>query len=168
MEKKYLINNQIRAEKVRVIDKEGKQIGIFSLEEALKMAKEKGLDLVQITDKVDPPICKIVDYGKFLYEMKKREKKTKGKTVEMKTIRLSFNISLHDLETKGNQAIKFLKDGHPLMIEMILKGREKLFEDFAKEKFEKFLEIIKQNIEIKIDEPLKKVPKGFIMRVSKK
>lgn len=168
MEKRYLINNQIRAEKVRVIDKEGKQLGVFPLEEALKMAKESGLDLVQITDKVEPPICKIVDYGKFLYEMKKKEKKIKGRQIEMKTIRLSFNISLHDLQTKGNQAIKFLKEGHPLMIEMILRGREKLFENVAKEKFEKFLEIVKQNLEIKVDEPLKKVPKGFITRISKK
>ncbi len=164
--KRYLINNQIRAEKVRVIDEQGKQLGVFSLEGALKIAKEKNLDLILISEKADPPVCKIADYGKFLYQEKKKEKKEKKS--EVKEIRLSFNISDHDMETRANQAEKFLKAGDKLKIQMILHGREKVLADFAKEKFKKFIEILQKKVEIKIEQDLKKTPGGFIMIVAKK
>lgn len=169
MEKKFLINNQIRASKVRIIDDQGKNLGIFSLEEALKMAKERNLDLIQITDKADPPVCRIFDYGKFLYQIKKKEReKRKEKGVEIKGIRLGFNISEHDMEIRANQAKEFLEKGNRIQIEMILRGREKLLTDFAKEKIKKFLEILESKIPIKVEQELKKVPRGFIMIVSKK
>ncbi|MBC7074331.1 translation initiation factor IF-3 [Candidatus Parcubacteria bacterium] len=168
MKKQYLVNNQIRAEIVRVIDKEGKQLGIFKLEEALELARGQNLDLILITDKANPPVCKIADYGKFLYEIEKKERHQKGKQIETKTIRLTFNISLHDLQIKANQAEKFLKEGNRVAIEMVLKGREKIFEDKAKEKIEEFLKIMSQRIELKIDDPLRKIPKGFIIIISKK
>jgi translation initiation factor IF-3 len=169
LEKKFLINNQIRADKVRVIDEEGKNLGIFPLEEALKMAKERNLDLIQITDKADPPVCRIFDYGKFLYRLKKkgREKK-KEKGGETKGIRLGFNISEHDMETRANQAKEFLEKGNRVQIEMILRGREKGLSNFAKEKIKKFLETLGKLTPIKIEQELKKTPKGFIMIISKK
>ena len=169
MEKKFLINNQIKASKVRVIDESGKNLGIFSLEEALKIAKEHNLDLIQITDKAEPPVCKISDYGKFLYQMKKREKgKKKERGGEIKGIRLGFNISEHDMETRANQAKEFLEEGNKIQIEMILRGREKALTDFAKEKIKRFLEILENKIPIKVEQDLKRVPRGFIMIISKK
>jgi translation initiation factor IF-3 len=167
LEKKFLINNQIRASKVRVIDEDGKNLGVFPLEEALKIAKERNLDLIQITEKVDPPVCKIFDYGKFLYQMKKKEKK-KEKGGEIKGIRLGFNISEHDMETRATQAKKFLEEGNRVEIEMILRGREKALTDFAKEKIKRFLEILESKIPIKVEQELKRVPRGFIMIISKK
>jgi len=169
LEKKFLINNQIRASKVRVIDQEGKNLGIFSLEEALKMARERNLDLIQITDKADPPVCKIFDYGKFLYQMKKKEKeKKKEKSGEIKGIRLGFNISEHDMETRAKQAKEFLEEGNRVQIEMILRGRERELTEFAKEKIKKFLEILESKIQIKVEQQLKRVPRGFVMIISKK
>jgi translation initiation factor IF-3 len=169
LEKKFLINNQIRASKVRVIDESGKNLGIFPLEEALKIAKERNLDLIQITDKADPPVCKISDYGKFLYQMKKRERgKRKEKGGEVKGIRLGFNISEHDMETKANQAKEFLEEGNRIQVEMVLRGREKNLTEFAKEKIKKFLEILESKIPIKVEQELKRVPRGFIMIISKK
>jgi translation initiation factor IF-3 len=169
LEKKFLINNQIRASKVRVIDEDGKNLGIFPLEEALKIAKERNLDLIQITDRVDPPVCKISDYGKFLYQMKKKERgKRKEKGGEVKGIRLGFNISDHDMETKANQAKEFLEEGNRIQVEMVLRGREKNLTEFAKEKIKKFLEILESKIPIKVEQELKRVPRGFIMIISKK
>jgi translation initiation factor IF-3 len=169
LEKKFLINNQIKANKVRVIDEEGKNLGVFSLEEALRMAREHNFDLIQITDKVDPPVCRIFDYGKFLYQMKKKEKeKRKEKGGETKGIRLGFNISEHDMEIRAKQAREFLEEGKRIQIELILRGREKELADFAKEKMKKFVEILEKMIPIKIDQELKKVPRGFIMIISKK
>lgn len=165
--KKFFINNQIRAEKVRVIDEDGKQLGIFSLEEALKIAKERNLDLIQITEKVEPPVCKLGDYGKFIYELEKREKKKKGGS-EIKSIRIGFNISPNDLITKVEQARRFLENGNLVQIEMILRGREKMLKELGKEKIEKFLENLRGKVEIKICQELKEVPRGLIMLISKK
>lgn len=166
MSEKILVNNQIRAEKVRVIDEEGKNLGIFSLEEALKIAREKNLDLVQVTDKADPPVCKLIDYGKYLYWLQKK-KKGQQKESKVKIVRLGFNISPHDLETKANQVEKFLNQGDKVKIEMLLRGREKGLENFAKEKISKFLEILKGRVPIKFEGELKKEPKGFTIIIIK-
>lgn len=165
--KKFLINNQIRAEKVRLIDEEGKQLGVFSLADALKLARERNLDLIQVTEKIDPPVCKIGDFGKYLYQIQKKEREKKKGGEEIKGIRLTFNISDHDLETRVNQAEKFLKKGNKIKIEMILKGREKELADFAKEKIKKFFNFLEKRIPIKIEQDLKKVPRGFIMIIKK-
>jgi len=166
--KKPLINNQIRASRVRVIDETEKQLGIIPLEEALRMARERNLDLIQVTERVEPPVCKIMDYGKYLYREEKKErgaKKQKGG--EVKGIRLSFGISSHDLETRAHQAEKFLKEGNKVRIELILRGREKAHQDFAKEKIKKFLETLEKQIPIKIERDLKKEFKGFTMIITK-
>jgi len=165
--KKPLIDNQIRGEKVRVIDETGKQIGIFSLEKALELAREHNLDLVQVTEKVDPPVCKLLDYGKYLYQLQKRGKGNKPKKSELKSVRLSFSISSHDLETKANLVKNFLEKGDKVRIELPLRGREKGLSDFAKEKMENFLETLKNSISFKIERELKKEPRGLTIIISK-
>ncbi|PIP24062.1 MAG: translation initiation factor IF-3 [Candidatus Nealsonbacteria bacterium CG02_land_8_20_14_3_00_37_10] len=168
MFKKLLVNNRIRAREVRLIDEAGKQMGIISLEEALRIARERNLDLIQVTEKVEPPVCKLGDYGKYLYREEKKEKATyKHKGGELKGIRLTFNISQHDLETRVRQTEKFLKRGDRVRIELPLKGREKALQDFAKEKIEKFLEILKGIVPMKIERELKREPRGFSMIISK-
>ena len=117
MIKKPLVNNQIRASQVRVIDEAGKQLGIMPLENALKLARERNLDLIQVTEKVEPPVCKLGDYGKYLYREEKKEKAAqKHQGSELKGIRLTFNISQHDLETRAHQAGKFLNKGDKIRI----------------------------------------------------
>jgi len=166
--KKPLINNQIRAPQVRVIDETGKPTGIFPLETAIQMAKERGLDLIQVTEKADPPVCKIMDYGKYLYWLQKKEKVAKAnKEGGLKGIRLGFNISLHDLEIRTRQAEKFLKKGYKLKIEMILRGREKTLGEFAKGKIKQFLENLEKLVPIKIERELKRESRGFTMIISK-
>lgn len=169
MLKRPFINNQIRAEKVRLIDENGKQLGIFNLAEAIQKAKEKNLDLIQVTEKVDPPVCKIMDYGKYLYQQEKKEKESfkKQRGGQLKGIRLSFGISLHDLEIKAHQAKKFLQEKDKIKIEMVLKGREKAHQDLAKEKINQFLEILKKEVSFKIERELKKEAKGFTIIIAK-
>lgn len=162
-----MANERIRAQQVRVIDESGKQIGILNLKEALKLARERHLDLVQVTEKVSPPVCKILDYGKYLYELKKKERGKTKKGGQIKGIRLGYGISEHDLQTRVSQAINFLEKGYKVRIEMKLRGREKGLSDFAKSKIEKFLEILKEKIPIKIEEELKRKPRGLTMIISK-
>jgi len=164
--KKPFINNQIRARQVRLIDETEKQVGVVSLEEAIQMARERNLDLIQVTEKIDPPVCKIMEYGKYLYSLQKREKGVK-KSSEIKGIRLGFNISPHDLEIKANLAENFLKKGNRVKIEMILRGREKGFSELAKEKVKQFAEILGKKIPIKIEKELKREARGFTMIIAK-
>jgi len=162
---KPLVNNQIRTERVRVIDETGKNLGVLELREALQIARERNLSLVQVTEKVTPPVCRIMDYGKYLYSL---QKKTKiKKTGELKTIRLSFNISLHDIEIRVKQAEKFLKKGNKVRVEMTLRGREKALIDFAKGKIKQFIEILQKMVPLKIERELKKESRGLTMIITK-
>ena len=168
MNRKPLVNNRIRAREVRLIDENGKQIGILELRKALQTAWERNLDLVQMTEKVEPPVCKIMEYGKYLYQQEKKEREAKKKTRgELKGIRLSFNISQHDLETRVNQAEKFLRQGNKVRIELRLRGREKALADFAKEKMNKFLEILGNLTPYKIERELKRESQRLIMIISR-
>jgi len=140
----------------------------MGLQEALRQAEERNLDLIQITEKAEPPVCKIMDYGKYLYWQEKKEKEsTKQKGGEVKGIRLSFNISPHDLEIRAKLAEKFLKEGNKVRLEMILRGREKAMGEFAKGKINQFLEILRKQISIKIERELKREFRGFSMIISK-
>jgi translation initiation factor IF-3 len=168
LKRRPLVNNQIRAKKVRVIDPDGKNLGILSLEEALKKAQEKGLDLIQVTEKVEPPVCKIIDYGKYLYSLQKKEKKASKTKEELKGLRLSFNISPHDTEVRVKKGEKFLKKGHKIKVEMILRGRERIMTDFAKEKLNQFLESLKEKLPIKIEREMKKEGRGLTIIIAKK
>jgi translation initiation factor IF-3 len=162
------INNQIRAERVRVIDDQGKQIGVMDIKDALNLARERNLDLIQVTDNVEPPVCKIMDHGKYLYQEEKKKKLAKtSRAGTLKTIRLTFNISQHDLEVRANQAEKLLKGGNKIMLEMRLRGREKALREFAKEKFTKFLKIMESKLKYKIERELKSEPSGLTMIIIK-
>jgi len=136
--------------------------------QALQIAKERKLDLIQVTEKVMPPVCKLGDFGKYLYQQQKKERSTKHqKGGRIKGIRLSFGISEHDLEVRAKIAEKFLKEGDKVRIEMQLRGREKAHQDFAKEKIKKFLEILDKLIPIKIERDLKREMRGLTMIISK-
>ena len=121
-----MINEQIRDREVRLIGTDGEQLGIVSAKEAQKIADEAGLDLVKIAPNAKPPVCKVIDYGKYRYEMARKEKdaKKKQKTVELKEIRLSPNIEANDLNTKRNAARKFLTKGNKVKITLRFRGRE--------------------------------------------
>jgi len=162
---RIFINNQIRARQVRLISKKGEQLGVFDLEKALGLAKEQGLDLVQVTHKIMPPVCKITEAGKYLYHQKKKQKFQKQ--IQLKNVRITFNISSHDLETKAGNAIKFLNEGDNVKIEMRLRGRENIFSNLAKEKIGKFLEIIKSKILVKTERELKREGRGFTTIIRK-
>ena len=120
------INEEIRDKEVRVIDSQGGQLGIMSAAKALELAAEKNLDLVKIAPQAQPPVCKIMDYGKYRFEQAKREKDARKnqKIVEIKEIRLSLNIDTHDFETKVNHAVKFLKAGNKVKVSIRFRGRE--------------------------------------------
>jgi len=166
--KRTYINNQIRAREVRLIDETGKQFGVVPLAEALQVARERNLDLIQVTEKVDPPVCKIGDYGKYLYKEEKKEKSAhKHRGGELKGIRLTFNISQHDLETRAHQAEKFLQKGDIIRMELRLRGREKALDGFAREKVAKFVEALKSLTPIKIEKELKREPRCLSMIISK-
>jgi translation initiation factor IF-3 len=140
----------------------------LDLTEALRLARERNLDLIQVTEKVEPPVCRIGDYGKYLYQQQKKEKKmAKPKGGELKEIRLTFNISPHDMETRAKQAEKFLKEGNKIKVNMALRGREKAMGYFATEKVKKFLEQLNSITPIKTERELKREPRGFTMIVSK-
>ena len=121
-----MINEQIRDKEVRLVGADGEQLGIMSAREAQKIADEAGLDLVKIAPNAKPPVCKVIDYGKYRYEQARREKdaKKKQKTVELKEIRLSPNIDTNDLNTKMNAAKKFLSKGDKVKITLRFRGRE--------------------------------------------
>ena len=121
-----MINGQIRDKEVRVIGTEGQQLGIMSSREALRLAEEADLDLIKIAPKAQPPVCKIMDFGKFRYEQQKREKEAKKKQhiVETKEIRLSPNVEINDLKTKANNARKFIEKGDKVKVTLRFRGRE--------------------------------------------
>jgi len=154
---------------VRVVDETGKQLGVLPLEEALRLAYERNLDLIQVTEKVDPPVCKIMDYGKYAYQEKKKEQSSakKQKISELKGIRLTFNIGQHDMEVRARQTEKFLKAGDKVRIDIVLRGREKALGNFAREKIGKFLEVLQGFVPYKIERELKKEMRGFSMIISK-
>ena len=124
--KETQINEEIRDKEVRVIDSDGNQLGIMPIEEALRLAEEKNTDLVKIAPQAKPPVCKIMDYGKYRFEQAKREKEAKKnqRVIEIKEVRLSLNIDTHDFETKVGHAVKFLKSGNRVKVSIRFRGRE--------------------------------------------
>ena len=141
--KENKINEEIRDNELRVIDEDGTMIGVISRDEALQLAEEKNLDLVLISPNADPPVCKILDYGKYRYESQKREKdaKKKQRVIQVKEIRLSTFIEEHDIQVKANTACKFLKDGDKVKVSLRFRGRELGHTDLGKEVMNKFAEL---------------------------
>ncbi|MBR6401412.1 MAG: translation initiation factor IF-3 [Firmicutes bacterium] len=121
-----MINEQIRDKEIRLISNDGEQLGIMSARDAQKIADEKSLDLVKISPQAKPPVCKIMDYSKYKFDMAKREKEArkKQKTVAVKELRLSPNIDTHDVQVKVKNAIKFLQEGNKVKISIRFRGRE--------------------------------------------
>lgn len=121
----YRINERITAREVRVIDETGQQIGILPLYRALQLARERGLDLVEVAPQANPPVCRLMDYGKFIYQQAKREKESKRqhKVSELKEVRLRPNIDEHDLEFKTKQIEEFLDEGNKVKVTVFFRGR---------------------------------------------
>ena len=160
------INNYIRTPEIQVIDDQGRQLGVMPTFEALKLAQDKGLDLVEVSPQAKPPIAKIMDYGKYMYRKEKQEKgQSRQKDQEMKTVRVGFKTGTHDLKFKSEQIDGFIKEGHPVKIELTLRGREKALAHMGKEKLETFLKLISEPYVAAQD--IKRSPFGWIILIRK-
>lgn len=150
-----ILNEEIKAREVRLIDGEGKQYGIVGIDEALKIAKMEGLDLVLISNQSNPPVCKVMDYGKYRYQLekKKKEAKKKQKIIEVKEIKLSVKIAQNDINFKVKHAKEFLEDGKHVRFKVVLKGREMVAPEQAVEVLEKVVEML-SDIGVKEKEPI--------------
>ncbi len=153
----YLFNNQIQAPEVRVVDEEGLPLGVMQTKEALALAEERGYDLVEVSPKAVPPVCKFLDYGAFKYQKEKemKQQKAHAKKVEVKGIRLSVKIGQHDVDNRLKQAIGFLEDGQKLRIEIMLRGREKAHGNLALEKIQDFMNEIAKKYTLFVEQPPK-------------
>ncbi|MBT4121313.1 MAG: translation initiation factor IF-3 [Candidatus Magasanikbacteria bacterium] len=147
----YRLNNKIVAPEVRLLDNEGGNLGVFSIQEALRMAEEQEIDLVEVNPKAEPPVCKIIDFSHFKYQKEKeiRKQKQQAHDTETKGIRLSVRISDHDMEVRLNQADKFLNRGDKVKIELTLRGRENIKPTIAFEVVNKFLGLIEGKMELR-------------------
>ncbi|MGK7954559.1 MAG: translation initiation factor IF-3 [Crocosphaera sp.] len=139
---KYRVNQKIRAEKVRVIDEKGEQLGIQPLSEAISLAENAGLDLVEVAPNASPPVCKIIDYGKFKYELQKKESLAKKNRTEnsLKEVKLRYCTDTGDLNTKLRQARKFLESGSKVKFSMRFRGRERAFMRLGRDKLDHIVE----------------------------
>jgi translation initiation factor IF-3 len=156
------INREIRAETLRVVGPEGENLGVLSFSEALAAAERLGLDLIEISPNAVPPVAKVMDYGKFQYEQKKRESaaRSKAKVSETKEVQIKVGTGENDMRLKANKAAEWLEEGHRVRAELFLKGRYKgMDEAFLKTRLEKFIMLIPY--QYKIAEPVAKAPKGF-------
>lgn len=146
----HQINEEIREKEVRLIDSEGQQLGIMSLQKALDAAEEKGLDLVNISPKATPPVCKIMDYGKFRFEQTKKEKEAKKNqhVTEIKEVRMSPGIDTNDFNVKVKSALKFLKDGNRVKVTVRFRGREMAHTDIGKTLLAQFGEMCAETANI--------------------
>ncbi len=139
---KHRVNRDIRSPQVRLIDQNGEQLGVMPIQAALNKAHEAELDLVEIAPNAKPPVCKVIDYGKFVYEQQKKEKlqKKKQQVVVLKEIRLHPNTDTHDFEFKSRHAIGFIEDGNKVKVSVIFKGRELAYKEHGEELLKKFIE----------------------------
>ncbi|SFR83834.1 translation initiation factor IF-3 [Anaeromicropila populeti] len=163
-----MINEQIRDKEIRLIGEEGEQLGIMSSKDAMKLAKEANLDLVKIAPQAKPPVCKIIDYGKYRYELARKEKeaKKKQKTTDVKEIRLSPNIDENDLSTKANQARKFLTKGDKVKVTLRFRGREMAHMGMSRQILDKFFERV-EDVAM-VEKPAKLEGRSMIMFLTEK
>ena len=163
-----MLNEQIRDKEIRLVGEDGEQLGIMSAKDALKMAKEANLDLVKIAPTAKPPVCKIVDYGKYRYEQARREKeaKKKQKVTEVKEIHLSPNIDVNDLVTKANQARKFVEKGNKVKVALRFRGREMAHMATGKEVLDSFFEKL-SDVAV-VEKPAKLEGRSMIMVLAEK
>ena len=158
-----MINEQIRDREIRLIGEDGEQLGIMSARDAMKLAREANLDLVKIAPTAKPPVCKIIDYGKYRYEQARKEKEArkKQKTIEVKEVRLSPNIDTNDLNTKVNQAREFVASGNKVKVAVRFRGRELAHTAVGKTILEDFAQKL-SDIAV-IDKPAKLEGKSMVM-----
>ena len=158
-----MINEQIRDREIRLIGEDGEQLGIMSARDAMKLAREANLDRVKIAPTAKPPVCKIIDYGKYRYEQARKEKEArkKQKTIEVKEVRLSPNIDTNDLNTKVNQARKFVSSGNKVKVAVRFRGRELAHTAVGKTILEDFAQKL-SDIAV-IDKPAKLEGKSMVM-----
>lgn len=163
-----MVNEQIRDREVRVIGDDGSQLGIMSARDAQKLAREKNLDLVKISPKANPPVCKIINYGKYKFETAKKQKEARKnqKTVSVKEIRLSPNIETHDIQTKMKNAIKFLSKGDKLKVSVRFRGRELAHTGAGRTILLKFAQDLKEYGDM--DKPPKMEGRSMVMFLSPK
>lgn len=162
------INNQIRVPELRVIGAENENLGVLSTKEALQMAINLGLDLIEISPNSNPPVAKIMEFGKYQYELQKKLKKAKAgaNTTETKSIQIKIGTGDHDLGLKAKTASKWLKEGHRIKIELFLAGRAKFMDEkFLKERLDRVLHLITENY--KVAEQAKRGPKGLSLTIEK-
>src|SRR3989344_6727396 len=160
------VNNQIRSPELQVIDDQGKQLGVMPTFEALRLAKERDLDLVEVSPQMKPPIAKIMDYGKYMYRKEKQEKgSVKQKDQSIKTVRVGFKTGVHDLKFKSEQIDQFLKEGHPVKIEHTLRGREKAMAHMGREKLDNFIKLI--STPHLVQQGIKRSPFGWVIVIKR-
>ncbi|MCH9029805.1 MAG: translation initiation factor IF-3 [Bacteroidetes bacterium] len=149
---KTRVNEEILATKVRVLDVDGSQLGIFSKQDALRIAEEKDQDLVEIAPQANPPVCKIIDYGKFRYEQQKREKlQKKNQTVSiLKEIRFHPNTDVHDFEFKAKHTINFLNEGNKVKATVRFKGREMAYTELGEDLLKRFIERTEEYAKVEV------------------
>lgn len=142
------VNEEIRTKEVRLVGQDGEQLGITPIREALRIAQEKELDLVEVAPTAKPPVCRLMDYGKYKYEQSKRDKEArkKQKIISVKEIKLRPNIETHDLNTKINNITRFLKDGDKVKVTVMFRGREMAHTDLGKQLLDKVIEQLKDVI----------------------
>lgn len=162
------INEEIRDKEIRVIDVDGVQLGIMSAKDAQKIAFEKNLDLVKIAPQATPPVCKIMDYGKYCFEQTKREKEARKnqKVVDIKEIRMFSTIDTHDFNTKVNQAVKFLKSGDKLKVSVRFRKRAIAHPQLGEELLQRFKEACSEAGVV--EKPIKMEGRSLVMFVSPK
>jgi translation initiation factor IF-3 len=152
----YLINEFITAPEVQVIDEEGKPLGVLPTDQALRIAQERTFDLVEVSPKAMPPVCRLLNYGQFKYQKDKelRVQKARAKKVDTKGIRLSAKMGQHDIDIRKEQALSFLEDGDKLRIEIMLRGREKEYGNIAIQRIEDFIKDLGTRYVLNFEQPI--------------
>ncbi|MGQ0794404.1 MAG: translation initiation factor IF-3 [Deltaproteobacteria bacterium] len=160
------MNQRIRAREVRLIAEDGKQLGILQTRDALRMAQEQGVDLVEVAPNAEPPVCRLMDFGKYKYELKKQAATKRQKVQELKETKVRPNIGEHDLEIKINHMREFLEDGHKNKVRIFFKGREITHSELGSELAHKIIERLSDVGAV--DSPPKFEGKNLIMIISPK
>ena len=163
------INHQIKAPELRVVTAEGENLGVISLATAIAEAQKRGFDLIEISPTAVPPVAKIMDYGKYLYDEKKKQKVAKSKTVtsELKIVQVKIGTGEHDLELKAKKISEWLAEGNRVKVDLFLIGRSKYMDmNFLKERLDRVMKLV--TVEYKIAQDVVKGPKGLSLVVEKK
>ena len=152
----FKANEAIRSPEVMIIDEAGVSIGVMRTPEAMATARERGYDLVEVSPKAMPPVCRFIDFGQFKYQKEKeiRQQKAHAKKVDVKGIRLSVRMGEHDLDIRRKQAESFLEEGHKLKVEINLRGREREHGDLARDRIQNFLNSIQQRFSLNSEQPI--------------